>query len=403
MREWHLITGEYPPQVGGVSDYTHLVASGLAAAGDTVHVWCPPCENSYPEVPGVTVHRELGGMRPRDLLHVTRMLDKYSAPRRLLVQWVPHAFGCRSANLPLSLWIWNRAFAHNDRVEIMIHEPFLSLQQERLRHRALAVAHRIMLAMVLRAAARIWVAIPKWEEWCRPYAERSVRFAWLPVMSNIPLNHQTDASEAVRAQYAPSNQYLIGHFGTCGGAIGRTLRAVLPELLNGHAERAVLLIGEDGRSIRDEILRDCPQLGDRLHLTGLLPTEEVSSHISACDMMLQPYPDGASSRRSSLMAAISHGKPVVTTVGCLSEPLWHSSGGVLLCSAENHSELAAAVENLLANPCERLRLGREAKDLYDRHFDLRNIIDSLRSQGHNLCDVTNIRCEDTANADSTNG
>ena len=29
---WHIITPEYPPQLGGVSDYTQLIAKGLAAA-----------------------------------------------------------------------------------------------------------------------------------------------------------------------------------------------------------------------------------------------------------------------------------------------------------------------------------------------------------------------------------
>ena len=35
---WQVITGEYPPQPGGVGDYTAQVAAGLAAAGDEVHV-----------------------------------------------------------------------------------------------------------------------------------------------------------------------------------------------------------------------------------------------------------------------------------------------------------------------------------------------------------------------------
>ena len=35
---WAIITGEYPPDPGGVSDYTYLVATHLADAGDEVHV-----------------------------------------------------------------------------------------------------------------------------------------------------------------------------------------------------------------------------------------------------------------------------------------------------------------------------------------------------------------------------
>jgi hypothetical protein len=38
---WHVITPEYPPMLGGVSDYTQSIAKGLAAQGDEVHVWCP--------------------------------------------------------------------------------------------------------------------------------------------------------------------------------------------------------------------------------------------------------------------------------------------------------------------------------------------------------------------------
>ena len=38
---WHLLTGEYPPSSGGVSDYTRALACELARRGLDVHVWCP--------------------------------------------------------------------------------------------------------------------------------------------------------------------------------------------------------------------------------------------------------------------------------------------------------------------------------------------------------------------------
>ena len=401
LTEWHLITGEYPPQFGGVSDYSRLVASGLAAAGEVVHVWCPPCDTSSSEDSKVIVHRELGSMGPRDLFKVSRLLDRYPRPRRLLVQWVPHAFGFRSANLALALWIWNRAVVHRDRVEIMVHEPFLPLPQDSFRHSALAVIHRIMLTMVLRAAMRIWVAIPKWKDCCRPYARRSASFTWLPVVSNIPVSRQSGASEAVRANYAPSRECLIGHFGTCGGAIGEMLQRVIPDLLNHHADRVVVLIGEDGKGTRDEILRKHPSLREQIHVTGRLSNAEVSWHISACDMMLQLYPDGASSRRGSLMAAISHGKPIVTTTGDLTELVWHSSGAVLLAPATSHPRIVAAVDYLLARPSEMSQLGKKAQDLYVRYFDLQNVINSLRTES-TPHEAARIAYQDMANADSTN-
>src|SRR5207302_5056711 len=98
-----------------------------------------------------------------------------------------------------------------------IHEPYLPWHQDHFRHTALAIAHRMMLAVLLRGASRVWTAIPKWEEYCRPYTfGRPVPFTWLPVVSNIPVNEQGAGRQSVRARYTSSGGYLIGHFGTCG-------------------------------------------------------------------------------------------------------------------------------------------------------------------------------------------
>src|SRR5262249_13389336 len=112
MTEWHIITAEYPPQVGGVSDHTQMMARGLAAAGDCVHVWCrsavrPGCgrgrvksqPEDEPTATGVSVHRELGRLAPADFRRAGRLLNHFEGPTRLLVQWVPHAYGYRAMNL----------------------------------------------------------------------------------------------------------------------------------------------------------------------------------------------------------------------------------------------------------------------------------------------------------------
>ena len=62
--EWHIITCEYPPSVGGVSDYSFTLASGLGATG-TVHVWCPAGTSAAPEVEHVTVHDAPGSFSLR--------------------------------------------------------------------------------------------------------------------------------------------------------------------------------------------------------------------------------------------------------------------------------------------------------------------------------------------------
>ena len=79
------------------------------------------------------------------------------------------------------------------------------------------------------------------------------------------------------------------------------------------------------------------------------------------------------------MAALAHGKPIVTTSGTLTESLWAETGAVVLAPAGNHLEIVASVNRLLADESERQRLGGAAACLYARHFDLANTIRMLRA------------------------
>src|SRR5262245_10855732 len=229
MLTWHIITGEYPPQIGGVSDYSQIVAEGLAEAGDDVHVWCPP----LPRVStynGVTVHPALGRTSPRDLRAVDRLIDRFPNPRRLLVQWVPHAFGYRSMNVGFCLWLRRRA-RRGDRVEIMVHEPYLAFGERSLRWTAAASLHRVMTVILARAASRIWIAIPDWERRWRPYAlGRNVPFTWLPVPSNLPIP-ATDDVGAVRDRFRLRDGPIVGHLGSYGTVATRALTLSLPDIL----------------------------------------------------------------------------------------------------------------------------------------------------------------------------
>jgi glycosyltransferase involved in cell wall biosynthesis len=381
MLAWHIITSEYPPQSGGVSDYTHLVAAELAAHGDEVNVWCPATSGETPQVARITINRALGRIAPADLRRVGRQLSQFAAPRRLLVQWVPHGYGRRAMNLAFCLWLMGRARLRGDRVELMVHEPFLAFSRRSWRQSGVAAVHRLMTVILLQAAARVWISIPAWEAMLRPYAlGRGVPFAWLPVPSNIAAAEDLAGVSAVRGRYAPPGGRLIGHFGTHGRLITETLAAVAPVLLREDERLALLLIGRGSEALREKLLARHPHLAARLHALGGLAAAEVARHISACDVMLQPYPDGISTRRTSAMAGLVNGRPVVTTAGRLTEPLWAESGAVALVPEGDAAAMAKAVRRLLGDARERARLGAAARALYQGRFDVRQTVAALRSR-----------------------
>ncbi len=384
MSIWHIITSEYPPQPGGVSDYTRIVARELAAAGDDVHVWCPQVVGATPQESRVIVQRDLGNLGPSDLWRVSQRLKQFAAPRRLLVQWVPHGYGYRSMNVPFCLWLLSRAKLHGDRVEVMFHEPFFAFTRQFWKHNAAAIVHRLMTMMLLQAAQHAWVSIPAWEPMLRPYAlGRSVPFAWLPVPSNIAAADDPASISAIHACYTPPGGLLVGHFGTYGQSIKETLMAVLPALLSGEEKLGLLLLGRGSEALCEDLVRQHPNLVARLHALSGLAAADVARHISACDLMLQPYPDGISARRTSAMASLANGRPVITTTGRFTEPLWAASGAVALTPDGDAAAMTIAAERLLNDAAARQRLSAAAHTLYQARFNIRHVVAALRTQTTN--------------------
>jgi glycosyltransferase involved in cell wall biosynthesis len=372
---WQILTGEYPPQPGGVSDYTRLVACGLAASGDRVDVFAPPCEQADVPDQGVAVHRLPDHYGFRGLRVLSRHLNATRRPRRLLVQYVPHAFGWKALNFPFCLWLYSR---RRDSVWVVFHEvAFPIARRQALRWQLLGVGTRLMAALVSRAAERAFVSIPSWQPLVASLVRGSTPVTWLPVPSNIGLVRDPRRTSDLRTRYAQGHR-LVGHFGDHGGAIRRQLDVSLPMLL-ASTDCRVLLIGRGSTEMRQALIARLPALAGRIHASGSLSPDEVSCHVSACDVMLQPYPDGISTRRTSAMVALSHRRPIVTTSGYLTEALWADSNAVVAVPVENITALAAATGDLLGHPERLERLGAAARALYERRFDLGHLIAELRA------------------------
>jgi glycosyltransferase involved in cell wall biosynthesis len=372
----HIITSEYPPQPGGVSDYTRIVAEGLAAAGDEVHVWCPRANDAAPNCEGVFVHREMGAFTPQDLRVVSRLLEEFPAPRHVLVQWVPHGYGFQSMNIAFCLWLWRRALC-GDEVELMVHEPSLGFGEGSWKHNIVAAVHRLMTIVLLRATRRVWVSIPAWERRWRPYTlGRKVEFRWLPVGSNIPVVEAPLEAQQLCAHFVNDGCLLVGHFGSYDTHTADLLLKSVPELAK--EDVTLLLLGHGGERMRAALIEHAPAIADRVHATGTLDAAELSRHIRACDLMLQPYSDGVTSRRTSTITALAHGVPVVTTRGKFTESLWAESKAIALAPVEEVLQLVEETRRLMPDAAARNGIRTAARKFYVEHFDSSRIIARLR-------------------------
>jgi glycosyltransferase involved in cell wall biosynthesis len=123
-------------------------------------------------------------------------------------------------------------------------------------------------------------------------------------------------------------------------------------------------------------------LDSRLHATGVLNAAGVSLHVGACDVMLQPYQDGVSGRRTSVMTALAHGIPTVTTIGRATEAVWLDSEAVTLATVGDIDSLMSAVQGLLADAGQRTLKSRLAVQLYRERFNDQFVVTALREGNH---------------------
>jgi glycosyltransferase involved in cell wall biosynthesis len=125
-------------------------------------------------------------------------------------------------------------------------------------------------------------------------------------------------------------------------------------------------------------------LAERVHWTGYTSAEEVSANLLAADVIVMPYRDGASFRRTTFIAALSHGRPVVTTHPAVPLAELRDGENALLVPARDVAALVDAIARLAQDEQLQARLSAGAEAL-GREFDwpaiTRQTLDLYRGLG----------------------
>jgi glycosyltransferase involved in cell wall biosynthesis len=357
-----LVTGEYPPDQGGVGDFTREVGKALAALGHDVHVLTgqsPIADHPSP----IAVHRQIenwGWGCWRQVLRVAR-------EERLEVLNIQYQAAAYRMHPGV-----NFVPRRRDRPPVVV--TFHDLKVPYLFPKAGPLRWWVVQTLARRADG---VIVTSFEDEVQIFNLKSSlpNLVRISIGSNIaprlPDGYDRDAWRA-RWGVRPGD-LLLGYFGFLNERKGgedliETLAALVAREIPAHlllvggragssdptnvayAERVDRLIAERG-------------LSERVHRTGFVSPEEVSASLVAVDVCVLPYGDGVSLRHGSLHACLAHGRAIVTTQPTIETPEFRDGENVLLAAAENIDALAGGVLRLMDDPALHSRLAAGAAEL----------------------------------------
>jgi glycosyltransferase involved in cell wall biosynthesis len=278
-------------------------------------------------------------------------------------------------NVPFCLWLASR---RRDSIWSMFHEVAFPLGwNQPPSHNVLSVITGCMARLVARASEKIFYSTTAWLPQLERFAGPAEK-TWLPVPSN--LSETADPSEVAAARTRLSRgpgSAVAGHFGTYAPQGQELLMEVFARLLESQADTTGLFAGRGSTPFKDRLVSRTPSLADRVQAIETDCTKTLSAHLAACDVLVQPYPDGVTTRRASLMASLALGKAIVTNSGSLTEPLWEKSAAVALVQGMSLDAIACAARELLGSETLTLQLGARAAALYADRFALRHTLKAL--------------------------
>ncbi|MBI2304979.1 MAG: glycosyltransferase family 4 protein [Chloroflexi bacterium] len=372
------IAGEYPPLVGGLGDYTWWLTRALKELGveSIVVTSTRAAGGHFPEAMPVVRHwgwpswGQVVGVAKNwkaDVVHLQYQAAAYAMhpATNLFPYWL------RRHQIPTVTTF------HDLRV------PYLFPKAGPLRLWAIRLLAKGSRGVVV-TNDRDWRTITAWGFGGDGTVARGPVACLVPIGSNIPSSPPPGFQrQAWRARWgiAPSD-LVVGYFGLLNNSKGvDTLLLALAELLPSRPNLKLAMVGggvgdsdPTNGEYQAQILGLVERLGLRLRLiwTGYAPPQEVSAHLLACDLCVLPFRDGASFSRGSLMSALVHGLPLVTTrplgadhplgTASLLPPLVHGENCLLVPPDAPHF-LAESMALAMDSPELRERLGRGARVL----------------------------------------
>ena len=365
-----IISPTFPPNKGGDSDYTFLLAAGLAEKNEVIIVTSKLEDTVSEEENRFSIMRKIENWGSFDLFHILSISRRFT-PELIIIQYVSFLYGRGGINFifPLVLLFLRMQY----KVFTMVHEPFTPIGDS-VKTFLISLVQRLMLFCMVLGSDKIGVSIKAWERMMeRFFFWRKGDFRWIPVPSNIKIAPNTpDVGDLQRFNKNP----LLVFFGSLHVTkMVEFLTASLEALIKKGYDSGLLIIGQDEKAISAYIKGLPDYIGERIFCTGYCSSEDVSRYLSVSDIFLLPLFDGISSRRTTLMTALEHGIPVVTTSGFLTDDIFLMEDFILLSPSTDKGLFVSNVVKMADDEILRKTMGKKGREAYEKYFSERLMVE----------------------------
>jgi hypothetical protein len=355
-----IFTRNLPPRFCGISDHSLRLAAELRQEGHEIALFGSRGAPS----PGVHIFDDdwSSGTLSRVRAQIEEMrLD------HLILQFTPLMYAQHGRSIGALIEFW-QGLGEVIETSLILHETYFRTWRRPKTLLTGTVEKRALLAMC-RGAHHVFTALERLPSEMAHWT-LSRPPVLLPISSNIPLANT--AASALRDRHNIRHGSIILTLFGGGNNLKWSLKYV--RSLARHLEQQGiahdwLLLGGVPRAW-------LPQASSVID-PGYLPLPELSAYLAMTDVFLMPNWGGVSARRTTLMAAMEHGLPVVGTRGYMTESLLTKVEGVVLAEPNDIVGFCEAVVDLARDPKRRRRLGEANQIDFAENFTWKLIVQGL--------------------------
>lgn len=376
------LTGEYPPMQGGIADYTanlatHLSQQQIKPAIMISRRWLTIRQRwlkqqAVADSPNTASHSIKPYLLPdwgwRCWLYIGHYLNYYQ-PDILHIQY-------QAAMYDLGGWVnWLPWYLKLRRWPIKIITTYHDLRIPYIFPKAGSLRWSSVLALARYSDAVICTNREDWQILSQHVGQLTGDH--IPLGSNLDPQPPDGFNRQVwRQQYqADENCLLLAHFGFLNESKGAAeLIISVATLRQQGLDVRLVFVGADigdadptnvAYANRVRQLIGDHQLEPVIHFTGYIDSAGVSANLLAADAVVLPYQDGVSFRRTTLIVALRHGCPVVSTQPTAPTlvPEIRPGENMLLAPPNDPASLARTIATLNHNHTLRHQLSAGSKQL----------------------------------------